>query len=37
MEQRLAINERILVLLNEADIMKKQQEELEEIINAGSL
>lgn len=34
MEQRMYINERIIALLNETDIMKKQQEELEKIINA---
>jgi hypothetical protein len=37
LEQQLAINMRIIALLNEVEVMKKDQKRLEEIINAGTL
>ena len=37
LEQQLVINMRIIALLNEVEVMKKDQLRLEEIINAGTL
>jgi len=37
LEQQLVINMRIIALLNEVEVMKKDQKRLEEIINAGTL
>jgi hypothetical protein len=37
LEQQLAINMRIIALLNEVEVMKKDQIRLEAIINAGCL
>ena len=37
LEQQLAINMRIIALLNEVEVMKADQKRLEAIINAGCL
>ena len=37
LEHQFAINMRIITLLNEVEVMKKDQLRLEEIINAGTL
>ena len=37
LEQQLVINMRIIALLNEVEVMNKDQLRLEEIINAGTL